>query len=562
MNFDPSLLKCDPATLNIITVLQQENQKQSSQIQDLVRQNKLKEEHVKQQEDRLLQQENKIQQQADLIKQMDERIKFFKAWIFGRKSEKQKAKDDWQYRLFNEIEDTAKNAGNQDDTVVVEKHVRKKGGRKPIPDNLPRIEIVHDIPEKTLPDGRLLKKIREETHETIFTSPKVVFVVKHIRPVYASLDGDQILTAPPEAQIIPKSMASPALLADILISKFCDSIPFYRQEKIFNRFDIDIPRQTMCQWAMKVHDAVKVLDDMLEEDVKKGPVISMDETPCQVLNEQNKANTTKSYMWVSRGGPPGKQILLYRYHPTKNSGFIKEFLGEFRGILQSDGYVAYDTAARELRLTQAGCWAHARRGFTDVLKIDSKSENAQKALEYIHKLYEIEKRSKDLPAEKIKEIRQTESIPILAEFKAWLDEKAIQISPTGSMGEAISYCLGQWKKLMAYVENGHIPIDNNLVENAIRPFVIGKKNWLFSGSPDGAEASAFFYSLIETAKANGFDPYWCLFYILEKFPLCKGEEDYRRLLPYNITQKDLDDYFDKHPILSKFSFSPVAKPSA
>lgn len=538
---DPKQLTNDPKILEFIYTLQQESRDKEEQLQKYLDEKK---------------------GLSELVVQLKDRIKFLEAYRFARSSEKRIASDTWQLRLFNEAEETVRKAEKKKSITVTE-HVRKKGGRKPIDDNIRRIRIVHDVPEseRRLPDGTLRQPIREEKHETIFSSPRILVVIEDIRPVYVipadAENESRLITAPVEAQMIPKSMTSSSFLADILTSKFEDAIPFYRQEKIFKRFGIEIPRITMCRWVMQIHERAIVLEDMMKEDLLKGYLVAMDETHVQVMGEEGRSNTTKSYMFVSRGGPPGKSVIYYEYHPTRNSEIIKEFLGKYGGILFSDGLSIYDTAAEKTGLRHAGCWVHVRRNFSDILKVDKKVESALKAVEYIGRLYHIEndarREIKDLTPEKLKVIRQEKSVPVLKEFKAWLEQKSVQVPPTCDLGEAISYCLGQWKKLELFVNDGNIPLDNNPVENAIRPFVVGRKNWRLAGSPTGAEASAFMYSLIETAKANDLEPYWYLFYLFDKFPLAGGEKDYRALLPYNVTKDDLDRHFADHPILTQIN---------
>lgn len=490
---------------------------------------------------------------------LEEQLKLFTSWRFDRRSEKALPDETHQYRLFNEAEEGVVESITSEATMVVPEHVRKKGGRKPISDKIPRIEIIHDLPEseKTLADGTQLKEIKEETKEIVVSIPKTVYVEKHIHKVYAvpenvEVEGSRIRTAPVKPQMIPKSMASSSLLADVLTSKFCDALPFYRQEKIFERHGVDLPRQTMCQWSMKIHENAKVLQDIMEEDLLKSQILGMDETRVQVLSEADRSNTLNSYMWVCRGGESDKPILLYQYNQSRGGKVVTELLKGYRGYLQCDGYAGYDSGTANLEIKLVGCWAHARRKFKEVEIGGKNTTSAQEALKQIQELYKIESEARDqkLEPDALRKKRQSEAIPILNKFKEWLDKRSVQVPPKSLIGKAVLYALGEWDKLVRYTEDGHIPIDNNLVENAIRPFVVGRKNWLFSGSPGGAEASAFIYSLIETAKANDIEPYWYLFYLFDKFPLARGEDDYRRLLPYNVAMDDLSAHFDKHPTLT------------
>ena len=279
------------------------------------------------------------------------------------------------------------------------------------------------------------------------------------------------------------------------------------------------------------------------EDLKKQTYMGIDETTLQVLKEGDRKNQTKSYMWVFRGGEAGKPIILYQYSETRNAEYLKKIMKGYEGSVQSDGYIVYEALEEQKGITLAGCLAHARRDFFDAFKAGNEKGHAREALEYIGKLYLIEREAKGLNFDEIKKLRQERSKEIMDKFKVWLDQKSIEIVPKGLLGKAIWYTIRQWEKLQVYLEDGRIQIDNNLVENTIRPFVLGRKNWLFAGSPRGAHSSALIYSLIETAKANDLNPYWYLYYLFEKLPYAKSREDFRALLPYNIDKDILHKHF-------------------
>jgi transposase len=486
-----------------------------------------------------------------------EKYKLLTLRMYRRKSEKFTDEEIGQARLFNEIET---GLHDPEQTIRVSAHTKKKGGRKPLPENLERIEIVLDIPEsdKKLPDGREMIRIGEERSEQLEVTPpsfkvKVTIRPKYIHPDSVGMIDPDIRIAPMAPQILPKSMATPSLLAYLLAGKFCDALPFYRQERIFDRYGIMISRKTMCEWAMKVYQNTRVMQDLMEEELTGYDIIQMDETWLQVLNEEDRKNTQKSYMWVARGGPPGKTVLLFNYHPTRSGEFVRKYLKGWKGWLQCDGYAGYESGTSEYQgITLTGCMAHARRKFVEAWETASKTGSAEEAIELIRKLYQIESeaKEKDLSVEELRKIRQEKSDPVLKEFKAWLNRKSVELPPKTALGSAVLYALGEWTKLTHYIDDGRLNIDNNLTENGIRSFVMGRKNWLFSGCPEGAEASAFYFSLIETAKANGLEPYWYIFYLFEKFPLCKGEKDYRALLPYNLKNRTIAEYF--MPMLEKF----------
>lgn len=334
-------------------------------------------------------------------------------------------------------------------------------------------------------------------------------------------------------------------MAHIITAKFEDALPFYRQEKIFARLGIDLGRATMCGWVIKTAERLEPVLDLLCREVRSGPLVNIDETPVQVLNEPGRANTTKSYMWVFRGGDPDRPALVYQYHPSRSGQVPLKFLNGYQGYVQTDGYNGYEVVGRQSGIVLVGCWAHARRKFTDVIKAKGnrkKQGSAEEALDYIGNLYAIEKesREKKLAPYQLRDLRKLKAKPILDEFKTWLDSKVSTTPPKGLLGKAVNYTLNYWNRLIRYIDDGLLRPDNNLAENAIRPFVVGRKNWLFAGHPSGADASAALYSLIETAKANGLKPYFYLRYLFDYLPFAKSESDFRNLLPQHIDPTDLN----------------------
>lgn len=485
-----------------------------------------------------------------------EEIRLLRQKRFGSKSDKDGAYN--QPLLFDmpepaevDEEDSSK------EEVEVPAHTRKKKGRKPIPDDLPRVEVVHDLPEedKVCSCGCSLSRIGEETSEQLDIIPAKMQVIRNIRPKYAcrkceGLDdeGPSVKTAPVPAQIIPKSMATPGLLAYILTAKFADALPFYRQEKQFARLGVDLGRSTMCNWAMKAAEACQPLLNLIQDEIQSGPIINIDETTVQVLMESGRDPTTKSYMWIFRRGDPDKTALLYQYHPTRSGSVASEFLRDFKGYVQTDGYSGYDFLDHQKDIRHVGCWAHARRKFMDVVKAQGKNRkktgSADVALNYIRKIYRIEKQARkdELTSEELHRERRDKARPILDEFRDWLVKRSSQTPPKGLLGKAIKYTLKQWDRLVGYLEDGRLSPDNNAAENCIRPFVLGRKNWLFSGTPEGAAASAALYSLIETARTNNLEPYSYLRYIFGKLPLAETIQDFEALLPWNL---------DNHTILAQ-----------
>jgi transposase len=316
-----------------------------------------------------------------------------------------------------------------------------------------------------------------------------------------------------------------------------DSLPYYRQEEIFRRLGIDLSRQTMCDWQIYLYyNYLSRLIDLMKVDLKKSYLIGADETSVLVVCEDGKPDGGKSYMWVYRGYQTDKKILLFDYQPNRRGINPRNYLDGYSGYLQSDGFDGYNLVVKTQKIKHLGCWAHARRKFFDCFKgiANEKYPESKVILEWIQTLYAIEKeaRSKELSYEELLKLRQEKSKPVLDTIYAWLKENVRLYPPSVDMGKAINYALNQWNHLTVYLEDGRLPIDNNLVENAIRPFVIGRKNWLFSYTANGADSSAAIYSLVETAKANGKEPFAYLNFLLENIPSAKNDDDYRKLLPY------------------------------
>lgn len=483
---------------------------------------------------------------------LEEELRLLKDRMFNKKSEKLSEDELLQGRLFDEVESNSKPEKTQ--TVKVKSHRRKKGGKKKLPESLPRIEIEHDIPEedKQCECGNQKERIGTVESERLDIIPAKIRVEKHIRHKYACkhCEGTEsnratVQTAPLPPQLIPRGMATPGFVSYIVTGKYVDGTPLYRLEKICSRFGLDLSRQTMSNWLMTVYEKTKGLMSLMWDDLLHYPMIGIDETTVQVLKEPGRKNTTKSYMWVFRGGGRASPFVLFRYQPTRSPVFVEKLLENYHGIIQTDGYGGYEKTGNYETILHAGCWAHVRRKFIDAEKAGGQNEFITEVLGLIKKLYGVEKyiRENDCDDNSISRLRNEKSRPVIDEIYTLLLNKHGTVPPKNKLGEAIIYTLDDWNKLVVYLDKPVIPIDNNLVENAIRPFVIGRKNWLFSGSPRGADASAAFYSLIETAKANNLEPYWYLRYLFSRLPYCEKENDLRSLLPHRLSMDVLRGVF-------------------
>lgn len=430
---------------------------------------------------------------------------------------------------------------------------KRKPVRRPLPSHLPRVERVLDLPEaEKAALGEDWVFIGYDSAEQLAVIPRQTYVIEYKRAKYVARDEDVpgaevgVKIAPRPAQIIPKSIAHSSLLASIVTSKFVDALPLYRQEQIFAREGIELSRQTMAGLLIQLQTPLQPVAAALKDVLRQGRVVHIDETSVQVLREPGRDNTQDSYMWVFCGGPPGKPVRWFEYAPSRAAEVPRRVLfppaadpPPLPFYLQSDGYGAYHVVATAPEIIgHAGCWAHVRRKFVDAAS-GRHAGAAHQMVALIGELYAVERRVRDADPETRARVRAECSRPILMRIRQWLDKTAARVLPKGLLGQAIAYALGQWPILITFLDDGHLEIDNNTAENAIRPFVVGRKNWLFAGSPKGAETSALLYSLIETAKANGLEPWAYLNYLFERLPGAKSPEAVAALLPHNLQLDDL-----------------------
>jgi transposase len=487
-----------------------------------------------------------------------EQIRSLKDYAFGKKSEKMSANEaSLQPSLF-ELEtsedldpEPASEEEPGDEGAGQPRPKKRRGGRRKLPDFLERKEHIIDLDseDKICDCGCERVCIDKEQSEYLERTPPQLWVRRDIRLVYACQNPDCSLllegkpgvvkTPPPRPRMIPKSNAGDSLLSLVLISKFVDGLPFYRVQSQLRREGVDIPRQTMARWAIQVAEKMKPMWKMLLDELKNGGYLQMDETPLQVMNEDDKSNTSKSYMWVIRGGPPDHPIVFYNYDSSRASKVPMNLLEGYEGIVQTDGYDGYSfLSSSGSPCTHAGCINHMRRRFVKVAKAAGKKRkkgNADDVLKLIGKLYKVEReaRRNNLSTQEVLALREQKSAPIMADIKEKLDYLQRIVPPRSLLGDGVAYALKQWPKLQVFLHHGVVKLDTNDVENAIRPFVVGRKAWLFSATPAGAEASAILYSMVETAKACGWNPAKWFAFAFENLPLAKSEEDYRQLLPSN-----------------------------
>ena len=470
---------------------------------------------------------------------------------YGKKSEKFKEQD---LPVLDEATVTPEEAATIQETeqeISVAGYTRNKPKRKPISKEFERETIIYDIPEEQqiCNCGCKLHCIGEDSYEQLDYIPAKIKVLLHIRKKYGCRICEIGVTiAPKPKDFIPQSLAAPGLLAHVILSKYEDHLPLYRQEKIWQRIGIELARSTLCNWSLLAAQGLQLLVKLQRQELLALNYIRADETPVQVM-EENKVRTSKrAYMWVFVSGRKDRAIIVYKFATTRAGGIAEDFLGNFNSFLQTDGFTGYNNLVAKNKISQVGCMAHARRKFAAIVQVTKKTGAAHYAVAIIAKLYQIENKIKeqDLDFDATKQYRQQYAKPILLEFRNWLTQKQQQAPPQSPLGKAIFYFIEHWDELVIYLEYGFLDIDNNFTEQKIKPFTIGRKNWLFMGNERGGEAAAVFFSLIESAKANGLNTYAYFRYIMTQLPLLDPSDTMPllSLLPHRIDRAVLQKYLN------------------
>jgi len=486
------------------------------------------------------QQHQVIAQKDEVIKssqQLNEKLTFELAYLkrlkFGKKSE---GMGQEQVELFEEarLADIAAVEAELEamhTSVEIPAYKRKSPtGRTPLPAHLPRTEIHHEVESTTCGCGHKLKRIGEDVSEKLDIVPSTLRVERHIRGKWACAHCQTLVQAPMPAHVIDKGLPTAGLIAHVVVAKLNDHLPHYRQEKIFGRSGYEIPRSTLSEWTGRAGVALMPLVEALKEDVFKHRVLHADETPVATLSPGD-GKTHRSYIWAySPGAFESMKAVIYDFCESRSGEHNRQFLGEWRGSLVTDDFSGYK-ATFHAGVTEVGCMAHARRKFFDLYE-NNKSPMAKRALEFIQQLYEVEREIKSLSPEERLAIRQSQSKPIADLMHRWLQAHRPEISDGSAGAKAMDYTLKRWVALTRFLDDGQLPIDNNLIENAIRPIAIGRNNWLFAGSIRAGKRSAAIMSLIQSAKMNGHDPFLYLKDVLERLPTQKNHLIHE-LLPHN-----------------------------
>jgi transposase len=498
-----------------------------------------------------------VRTERDLLK---EQLNRFKRQLFDAKSEASAAHQ--KDMFFNEAEVEGAQAQPaaaeaEGEKIDVPAHQRAKRGRKPLDPALPRDVRRHELPEdeRVCPhDGARLSEIGVEVSEQMDVVPQQVRVIRHERVKYACpcCDGGLRLAAKPP-QVIPRGLLSEAALAWVITSKYLDGLPLYRQAVLLGRFGgTELSRNTLAASVVRVGQATQPVVNLLRDALLDSFIVHGDETEVQVLKEPGRRAQAKSYMWVQMTEASGAQgtgppIRLFGYSPSRSTQAARTLYEGMRlgGVLMSDGYEPYAAIAEQHRLVHLGCWAHCRRYFNDALQALPKDKRGPEQLParfigLIGRLYKVEAEARrdTLDAQALQQQRQLHSAPVLEQIEALALQHLHGVLPGSLLGKALHYVAAQWPKLVRYIDEGRYPIDNNACENAIRPFVVGRRNWLFADTVGGANASANLYSLLQTCLANRIDGYRYLTALLVELPKARTVEDFEALLPWRLTPAD------------------------
>jgi len=497
--------------------------------------------------------ERLAQENAELLTKVqwyEEQFRLSQQRLYGKSSEQTPA--DQPAFVFNEAEACAAPTAPEPTVTTILVRRRITGQRAAQLKHLQVETVVYRLPEDEQFCGRCGDHLHElpesmaNVRQEIKIIPAQVILVRKVQVNYECDRCEEeavespIIPAPMPTPAFPGSLASPTAVAFIMSQKFVEGLPLYRQEQSFARLGVQLPRQTLANWMLAGATLLTPLYERLHEELLLRDILHADETTLQVIQEAGRAAQTHSYLWLYRTGRDGPPIILYEYQETRARKHPAAFLHGFLGYLHADGYQAYEQIPG---ITLVGCWSHARRGFVDALTVVTAAARAtartagtplaaEVGREYCNRLFAIERELHDVtPCERfVGRLRQ--SRPVLLKFQAWLEQQAPHVLPKSALGQAISYCRHQWEKLLVFLQDGRLELDNNRSERSIKPVVIGRKNWLFAFSPAGATASAIIYSLVETAKENGLHPYAYLTYLFEQLPDCRTT-DLDRLLPWS-----------------------------
>jgi transposase len=478
--------------------------------------------------ERLASEVNRLQEEVDILKH---NLKLLRKSMFGAKSEKYEDLPAEQL-LFNELEVTKKEDPEQIDLIEVSAHKKKgRGVRKPFPADLPREVVIIDLPEseKMCPhDNTALKLIGEEVTEKLKVVPAKISIVVEKKKKYACPCCELHMAQAKADSILPGTIATVEILAFLFFSKYYQALPLYRLEEYFKLQGIELSRGTMASWLIKIAEKLQPIWNVLEDWVIDSGYMGIDATSMQVLKEPNRKAETKSFMWAR--GSPELGIVLFDYNISGSGSTAEQLMAGFSGAMQSDAHRGYNKLNNQV--TRLGCMMHSRRKFYEAfVSVNKKPGLAENAIKMIKKIYKFEEayKTQALTSEQRKVARQNEVKPYMEKFKNWCEDKKSKVPPSSPLAIAINYYLEEYEYLTKFLEDGRYEIDNGWIERGIRKFAIGRNNWMFADSVEGAKASSLFYSLSVTAKLNDKDPYEVMKAILQKISSAQTIDDYEKL---------------------------------
>jgi transposase len=516
-----------------------------------------------------------IKQQADeltaiqtLNTVLEEKLRLQNQKHFAQSSEKNPGQAELQF--LNEAEmlhaqevleqTEASNDAEQDDSIEVPAHTRKRGKKRQLPSDLPRCEVIHDLSDeqKQCSCGLTMSVIGEEVLEQLGIVPQQFYVIVHRKLKYACTCKSCMRTASMPVQPIPGSQASPQIMSHVMVSKLHDGLPLYRQEKMAQREGLDLDRSKLARWMIEGSKIFQPIWNCLQDSFYSYDIALADETGIQVLKEQGRKPENKSYLWIRRGGPPDKPVVLVDYSPSRAGDVAHGLLEHFKGYLVVDGYSGYNATVRKNKLLPVYCNDHSRRKFVDVVKSltkdlgeeakeQSKNWIASQAVELYKSLYRVEKMIKDKsPEEKYAE-RQRLAVPLWETFLMWANRMQVEGVAHGGTRKALAYLINHSEGLQRYCTDGRLPMSNIQAEHVAKAIAVPRKNFLFADTPAGAESSAMIYSLLETAKINHQHPQRYLSVLLSELPNLQSGDELEALLPWNITPEEVNRRYATYP---------------
>ena len=462
---------------------------------------------------------------------VERQLAWLKKQVFGQKSERRvdAPPDALTEDLFGKPAEATPEEIREETSAPPKEPRRRRSPRKPLPADLPRVEEIIDVPEEERVCaccGREKPVIGEDVTELLEVVPAKVYVRKIVRRRRACGHcKDGVVQAPLPPQPAPRASVGAGFLAWLIVSKYADHLPLCRLERIFARHGVELPRARMCDWLMTVADLLGPLAKAMMNRARAGPVIQADETSIRLQSSEKKGKTEQAWVWVYLGDDAAPYT-VYDFQKSRGREGPEGILAGFEGTLQCDGYGAYEGVGVKEKVVRAGCWAHARRGFIEAE--DGGDSRASHAIALIKKLFDVEREWKERRAEASKQggdlsfdtrrdLRQEKSKPLVEALGEWMNER-LDVLPQSPLGKAIGYAQNQWERLERFLDDGRIEIDNNAAERALRPIAVGRKNWLFAGSERGGRAAATFFTVLESSRRNGLNPYDYLKDVLTRLP--------------------------------------------